>query len=79
MGGTIAHPCSFFFKPLALRRLSSRDDPHRDRRMMRSPTALVAATLVMAILVAAPLLIVTGARGADAPLHHLNAPAYDHS
>ena len=42
--------------------------------MMRSPTALVTATLVMAILVAASLLIAAGARGADAPLQQLKAP-----
>jgi hypothetical protein len=40
---------------------------------------LVTATLVMAILVAASLLIATGARGADAPLQRLNAPTHSHS
>jgi hypothetical protein len=53
-----------------------RDDPHRDRMMMRSPTALVTAALVTAILVAASLLIAAGTRGDDAPLR---APTYDHS
>jgi hypothetical protein len=46
---------------------------------MRTPTALVTAALVAAILVAASLLIAAGTRGEDAPLHHLNAPTYDHS
>ena len=40
---------------------------------------MVTATLVMAILVAASLLIATGARGADAPLHRLNALIHSHS
>jgi hypothetical protein len=44
--------------------------------MMRSPTALVTATLVAAILVAASLLIAAGTRGDEAPLRQ---PTYDHS
>jgi len=44
---------------------------------MRSPTALVTAALVMAILVAASLLIAAGTRGEDAPPSL--APTYDHS
>jgi hypothetical protein len=56
-----------------------RDDPHRNRIIMRTPTALVTAALVAAILVAASLLIAAGTRGEDAPLYHLNAPTYDHS
>jgi hypothetical protein len=58
--------------------LDLRDDPHRDRMMMmmRSPTALVTATLVAAILVAASLLIAAGTRGDEAPLRQ---PTYDHS
>jgi len=45
---------------------------------MRSPTALVTAALVTAILVAVSLLIAVSTHGEDAPLH-LKAPAYDHS
>ncbi len=44
---------------------------------MKTPTALVTAALVAAILVAASFLIAAGTRG-DAPLLHLEAP-YDHS
>jgi hypothetical protein len=40
---------------------------------------LVTATLVMAILVAASLLIATGARGADAPVQRPNAPIHSQS
>jgi hypothetical protein len=55
-----------------------RDDPHRDRVTMKSPTALVTAALVTAILVAASFLIAASTRGEEAPLHQLKAP-YDHS
>jgi hypothetical protein len=43
-----------------------RDDPHRDRMMMKSPTALVTAALVAAILVAVSLLIAAGTHGEEA-------------
>jgi hypothetical protein len=56
-----------------------RDDPHRDRVMMKSPTALVTAALVTAILVAASCLITVGTRGENAPLRVLKPPSYDHS
>jgi hypothetical protein len=46
---------------------------------MKTPTALVTAALVTAILVAASFLIVAGTRGDDAPLLHLKAPYHDHS
>jgi hypothetical protein len=55
-----------------------RDDPHRDRVMMKSPTALVTAALVTAILVAASCLIAAGTRGENAPPHSVSEP-YDHS
>jgi hypothetical protein len=55
------------------------DDAHRDRMMMKSPTALVTAALVAAILVAASLLIAAGTRGEEAPPGYLIAPYYDHS
>jgi len=45
---------------------------------MKSPTALVTAALVAAIILAASFLIAAGTRGEDAPLH-LKAPGYDHS
>jgi hypothetical protein len=48
-----------------------RDDPHRDRVTMKSPTALVTAALVTAILVAASCLIAAGTRGEDALSPHL--------
>jgi hypothetical protein len=48
--------------------LRRRDDPHRERMMMRSLTALVTAALVTAILVATSLLIAAGTRGDDAQL-----------
>jgi hypothetical protein len=41
--------------------------PHRDRMMMKSPTALVAAALVAAIILAMSCLIATGTRGEEAP------------
>jgi hypothetical protein len=43
-----------------------RDDPHRDRMMMKSPTALVTAALVAAILVAVSLLIAAGTHSEEA-------------
>jgi hypothetical protein len=41
--------------------------------MMRSPTALVTAALVTAILVATSLLIAAGTRGDDAPMSGLRS------
>jgi hypothetical protein len=55
-----------------------RDDPHRDRVTMKSPTALVTAALLTAILVAASCLIAAGTRGEEAPLPSVSVP-YDHS
>jgi hypothetical protein len=52
-----------------------RDDPHRDRMMMKSPTELVTAALVAAIILAVSCLIAAGTRGDEAPL---KAPTYDH-
>ena len=46
---------------------TTRDDWHRDRTTMKTPVVLVTATLTVAILLAASLLIVTGTRGEDAP------------
>jgi hypothetical protein len=46
--------------------------------MMKSPTALVTAALVAAIILAVSFLIAAGTRGDEAPLR-LNAPSYDHS
>jgi hypothetical protein len=73
------HSLIHFLKgDLVLRGLFAlRDDPHRDRMMMKSPTALVTAALVAAIILAASFLIAAGTRGEDAPL--LKAPSYDHS
>jgi hypothetical protein len=47
--------------------------------MMKSPTALVTAALLAAIILAASFLVAAGTRGEDAPLHYLKAPTYDHS
>jgi hypothetical protein len=47
------------------------DDPHGNRKTMKSPTALVTAALTAAILVTASLLIAGGTRGEDAPLRDL--------
>jgi len=44
---------------------------------MKTPTALVTAALVAAILLAVSFLIAAGTRGEETPL--LNAPSYDHS
>jgi len=46
--------------------------------MMKSPTTLVTAALVAAIILAASFLIAAETRGEEAPLG-LNAPLYDHS
>ena len=46
--------------------------------MMKSPTALVTAALVAAILLAASFLIAAGTRGEDVP-RDFNASSYDHS
>jgi hypothetical protein len=51
-----------------------RGDPHRDRATMKTPVVLVTAALTAAILLAATLLIATGSRGEEAPLH-ADAPA----
>jgi hypothetical protein len=56
---------------------ATRDDPHRDRMTMKTPTALVTAALVAAIILAMSFLIAAGTRGEETPL--LNAPSYDHS
>lgn len=45
---------------------------------MKSPTALVTAALVTAILVAASCLIAAGTRGEEVPLRPMSVP-YDHS
>ena len=45
---------------------------------MKTPTALVTAALLAAILVAASFLIAAGMRGDDAPFR-LKAPYHDHS
>jgi hypothetical protein len=58
--------------------IGSGDDPHRDWMTMKTPTVMVTAALVAAILVAATCLIAAGTRGDDAPLPHLKTP-YDHS
>jgi hypothetical protein len=47
--------------------------------MMKSPTALVTAALLAAIILAASFLVAAGTRGEDAPLRDLKAPTYDHS
>ena len=47
--------------------------------MMKSPTALVTAALVAAIILAVSCLIAAGTRGEEAPLRDLKAPTYDHS
>jgi len=46
---------------------------------MRSPTALVTAALVAAIILAVSFLIAAGTRGEELPLPHLEGPFYDHS
>jgi len=46
---------------------------------MKTPTALVTATLVAAILLAASFLIAAGTRGEDAPLRDLKTSSYGHS
>ncbi|MGA7074476.1 hypothetical protein [Bradyrhizobium sp.] len=47
--------------------------------MMKSPTALVTAALLAAIILAASFLVAAGTRGEGAPLRDLKAPTYDHS
>jgi len=44
---------------------------------MKTPTALVTAALVAAIILAVSFLIAAGTRGDEAPL--LKTPSYDHS
>ncbi|MGA2054559.1 MAG: hypothetical protein ABSG88_04580 [Bradyrhizobium sp.] len=46
---------------------------------MKSPTALVTAALLAAILLAASFLIAAGTRGDEAPLRSPKASFYDHS
>jgi len=53
-----------------------RDDPHRDRMRMKTPTALVAAALVAAILLTASFLIAT--RGENPPLFDRDVSSHGH-
>jgi hypothetical protein len=78
--GIAASGLDHFIKPFfGVARLGFRDDPHRDRVTMKSPTALVTAALLTAILVAASCLIAAGTRGEEAPLRAPVSEPYDHS
>ena len=46
---------------------------------MKSPTTLVTAALVAAIILALSFLIAAGTRGDEAPLRNFKLSAYDHS
>jgi hypothetical protein len=54
---------SHFPKPFGHFRTTSRGDMHRDWGSMKAPVVLVTATLTFAILIAATLLVATGAHG----------------
>jgi hypothetical protein len=54
---------------------TTRDAEHRDRATMKTPVALVAVTLAVAILLAASLVIATGTRGESAPGPRTGHPA----